>query len=87
MPFQMRFRMLSTLLLSLIVPAGSASADMRFNFENCYKIKTAVPPDQYRGKAVFCSYREKTGKYQRRAADQRDGECQSEGGDSMQGVW
>ena len=37
MLFQMRFRMLSTLLLSLIVPAGSASADMRFNFENCYK--------------------------------------------------
>jgi hypothetical protein len=37
MPFQMRFRILSTLLLSLIVPAGSASADMRFNFENCYK--------------------------------------------------
>ena len=36
MLFQMRFRMLSTLLLSLIVPAGSASADMRFNFENCY---------------------------------------------------
>lgn len=36
-PFQMRFRMLFTLLLSLIVPAGSASADMRFNFENCYK--------------------------------------------------
>ena len=33
MLFQMRFRMLSTLLLSLIVPAGSASADMRFNFE------------------------------------------------------
>ena len=39
MPFQMRFRMLSTLLLSLIVPAGSASADMRFNFENCYNKK------------------------------------------------
>ena len=38
MPFQMRFRMLSTLLLSLIVPAGSASADMRFNFENCYNL-------------------------------------------------
>ena len=37
MPFQMRFRILSTLLLSLIVPAGSASANMRFNFENCYK--------------------------------------------------
>ena len=37
MLFQMRFRMLSTLLLSLIVPAGSASADMRFNFENCYQ--------------------------------------------------
>ena len=37
MLFQMRFRMLFTLLLSLIVPAGSASADMRFNFENCYK--------------------------------------------------
>lgn len=37
MPFQMRFRMLSALLLSLIVPAGSASADMCFNFENCYK--------------------------------------------------
>ena len=36
MPFQMRFRILSTLLLSLIVPAGSASANMRFNFENCY---------------------------------------------------
>ena len=35
MLFQMRFRMLSTLLLSLIVPAGSASADMRFNFKNC----------------------------------------------------
>ena len=31
--------MLSTLLLSLIVPAGSASADMRFNFENCYNVK------------------------------------------------
>lgn len=29
--------MLFTLLLPLIVPAGSASADMRFNFENCYK--------------------------------------------------
>ena len=38
MPFQMRFRMLFTLLLSLIVPAGSASADMCFNFENCYKV-------------------------------------------------
>lgn len=38
MLFQMRFRMLSTLLLSLIVPAGSASADMRFNFENCYNL-------------------------------------------------
>ena len=37
MLFQMRFRMLSTLLLSLIVPAGSAPADMCFNFENCYK--------------------------------------------------
>ena len=37
MLFQMQFRMLFTLLLSLIVPAGSASADMRFNFENCYK--------------------------------------------------
>ena len=35
MLFQMRFRMLSTLLLSLM--AGSASADMRFYFENCYK--------------------------------------------------
>ena len=33
------FRMLFTLLLSLIVPAGSASADMRFNFENCYKCR------------------------------------------------
>ena len=42
MPFQMRFRMLSTLLLSLIVPAGSASANMRFNFENCYKKKLAA---------------------------------------------
>ena len=29
MLFQMRFRTLFTLLLSLIVPAGSASADMR----------------------------------------------------------
>ena len=37
MLFQMRFRMLSTLLLSLIVLAGSASADMRFYIENCYK--------------------------------------------------
>ena len=42
MPFQMRFRMLSTLLLSLIVPAASASADMRFNFENCYKQSLAA---------------------------------------------
>ena len=42
MPFQMRFRMLSTLLLSLIVPAGSASADMRFNFENCYKLRISI---------------------------------------------
>ena len=39
MPFQMRFRTLFTLLLSLIAPAGFASADMRFNFENCYKMK------------------------------------------------
>ena len=37
MLFQMRFRTLFTLLLSLIVSAGSASADMRFNFENYYK--------------------------------------------------
>lgn len=37
MLFQMRFRTLFTLLLSLIAPAGSASANMRFNFENCYK--------------------------------------------------
>ena len=37
MLFQMRFRTLFTLLRFLIVPAGSASADMRFNFENCYK--------------------------------------------------
>ena len=36
MLFQMRFRTLFTLLLSLIAPAGSASTDMRFNFENCY---------------------------------------------------
>ena len=36
MLFPMRFRTLFTLLLSLIVPAGSAPADMRFNFENCY---------------------------------------------------
>lgn len=32
----MLFQMLFTLLLSLIVSASSASADMRFNFENCY---------------------------------------------------
>ena len=37
MLFQMRFRTLFTLLLSLIAPAGSVSANMRFNFENCYK--------------------------------------------------
>ena len=36
MLFQMRFRTLFTLLLSLIAPAASASADMCFNFENCY---------------------------------------------------
>ena len=36
MLFQMRFRTLFTLLLSLIAPAGYASANMRFNFENCY---------------------------------------------------
>ena len=36
MLFQMRFRTFFALLLSLIAPAGSASADMRFNFENCY---------------------------------------------------
>ena len=36
MLFQMRFRTLFTLLLFLIALAGSASADMRFNFENCY---------------------------------------------------
>ena len=41
MLIQMRFRMLFTLLLSLIVPAGSASADMRFNFENCYNFYRA----------------------------------------------
>ena len=43
MLFQMRFRMLFTLWLSLIVPAGSASADMRFNFENCYKENRGIP--------------------------------------------
>ena len=47
MPFQMRFRMLSTLLLSLIVPAGSSSADMRFNFENCYKSWKWTIPYRY----------------------------------------
>ena len=36
MLFQMRFRTLFTLLLSLIVLAGSAPADICFNFENCY---------------------------------------------------
>lgn len=44
MLFQMRFRTLFTLLLSLIAPAGSASADMRFNFENCYNM--VVPRQQ-----------------------------------------
>ena len=53
MPFQMRFRMLFTLLLSLIVPAGSASVDMCFNFENCYKLlieKKAAYPDYRKAK-------------------------------------
>ncbi len=36
MLFQMRFRTLFTLLLSLIVLAGSAPVDICFNFENCY---------------------------------------------------
>ena len=36
MLFQMRFRTLFTLLLSLIVPAGSAPADICLNFENFY---------------------------------------------------
>lgn len=43
MLFQMRFRTRFTLLLSLIAPAGSASANMRFNFENCYKSYTGYP--------------------------------------------
>ena len=42
MPFQMRFSTLFTLLLSLIVPAGSASADMCFNFENFYNFPDTV---------------------------------------------
>ena len=46
MLFQMRFSTLFTLLLSLIVPAGSASADMCFNFENCYKKRGKVS-DRY----------------------------------------
>ena len=50
MPFQMRFRMLFALLLSLIVPAGSASADMRFNFENCYNM------EQFRRVPLYESY-------------------------------
>ena len=42
MPFQMRFSTLFTLLLSLIVPAGSASADMCFSFENFYNSPDTV---------------------------------------------
>ena len=37
-------RTLFTLLLSLIAPAGSASADIRFNFENCYNSITEFFP-------------------------------------------
>lgn len=40
-------------------PSARWSKDRRK--ENKIKIKTAVPPDQYRGRAVFCSYHEKTG--------------------------
>ena len=45
MLFQMRFRTLFTLLRFLIVPAGSASADMRFDFENCYN--NCIAPQYY----------------------------------------
>ena len=44
----MRFRTLFTLLLSLIAPAGSASADIRFNFENCYNYRIAPLTAQVR---------------------------------------
>ena len=38
MLFRTQSNTLFTLLLSLIVPPSFASADMRFNFENCYSI-------------------------------------------------
>ena len=41
-------RTLFTLLLSLIAPAGSASADIRFNFENCYNYRIAPLTAQVR---------------------------------------
>lgn len=41
-------RTLFTLLLSLIASAGSASADIRFNFENCYNYRIAPLTAQVR---------------------------------------
>ena len=41
-------RTLFTLLLSLIAPAGSASADIRFNFENYYNYRIAPLTAQVR---------------------------------------
>lgn len=52
MLFQMRFRTLFTLLLSLMVPAGSAPADICFNFENRYTYPSVLIHSQRRG--VFC---------------------------------
>lgn len=54
-------RTLFTLLLSLIAPAGSASANIRFNFENCYNYRIAPLTAQVRevvrrGKNVGVGY-------------------------------
>lgn len=57
MLFQMRFRTLFTLLLSLIVPAGSAPADMCFNFENRYRYSCkAVCSDRLKISSAFGFY-------------------------------
>ena len=53
MLFQMRFRTLFTLLLSLMVPVGSAPADICFNFENRYTYPSVLIRSQRWG--VFVS--------------------------------
>ena len=57
-----------------------------FDSKQLAKVISAIADCGAQPALKHCVHREKPGKSQRRAADQCDGECQSEGGDSLQSI-